>query len=135
MSDEEVDDMLQSNKHSGVNAVVKHRGKLLSIPHNARCCLALQAEGGSSALTELLWSFVGGKVKLNSWVSASEIPSRTVESDQMSQALKKLGFKFVGPTTCYSLMQSCGLVAKQPSPMRISFSIGCALGGGPSKAH
>ena len=61
-----------------------------------------------------MWSFVGGTPKLNHWRNTSEIPSQTEESQAMSKALKKLGFKFVGPTTCYSLMQSCGLVIDHP---------------------
>ena len=51
-----------------------------------------------------------GAPQLNAWASAKEIPTDTETSQEMSRALKKLGFSFVGPKICYSLMQSCGLV-------------------------
>ena len=44
-----------------------------------------------------------------------DIPSTTPEGDAMSAALKKLGFRFVGPTVCYALMQSCGIVNDHPA--------------------
>ena len=47
---------------------------------------------------------------LNQWKSFKEIPSKTDESERTSKAFKKHGFKFVGSTTCYALMQSCGFV-------------------------
>jgi len=100
--------------------VIRHRGKLASIPHNARKVLELtreaQAENATSAAPEhghfdaFLWSFVGGAPRLNALASFSAMPCQTDESRAMAAALKKRGFKFVGPTTCYAFMQSCGLV-------------------------
>ena len=59
---------------------------------------------------ELLWSFVDGEPRVNEWKTVAEIPSETAESKAMSKELKRLGFRFTGPTTCYAFMQSAGLV-------------------------
>ena len=72
---------------------------------NARATLALDVP-----LAELLWSFVGGEPRLNSWRTVGEIPAQTAESQAMSKELKRRGFRFTGPTTCYAFMQSAGLV-------------------------
>ena len=51
---------------------------------------------------------------MNEWKSVSDIPAKTDESQQMSKALKKRGFSFVGPTICYAFMQACGMVLDHP---------------------
>ena len=84
--------------------IVRNRLKVESAVANARATIAL---GG---LDELLWSFVGGAPIVNRWGTVSELPSETAESRAMSKELKRRGFRFVGPTVCYSLMQACGLV-------------------------
>ena len=61
-------------------------------------------------LAELLWSFVGGEPRLNTWRTVAEVPAQTAESQAMSKELKRCGFRFTGPTTCYAFMQSAGLV-------------------------
>ena len=61
-------------------------------------------------LSELLWSFVDGETRVNEWKTVAEIPAETAESKAMSKELKRLGFRFTGPTTCYAFMQSAGLV-------------------------
>ena len=66
--------------------------------------------GQGPTFSEFLWSFVGNQPKVNQWRSMSEVPANTVESDAMSKALKKKGFKFVGSTICYAFMQACGMV-------------------------
>ena len=75
---------------------------------NARQVLAVQAEFGS--LTEYLWQFVGGRPILNAWTAGARLPAETAESRAMSRALVKRGFRFVGPTICYALMQATGMV-------------------------
>jgi DNA-3-methyladenine glycosylase I len=85
--------------------IVRHRGKIESAIGNARATLALDVP-----LSELLWSFVGGEPKGNAWKQLGEIPSETDESKAMSKELKRRGFRFLGPTTCYAFMQSAGLV-------------------------
>ena len=72
---------------------------------NARATLALDVP-----LPELLWSFVGGEPRVNAWRTVDEIPAATTESTAMSKELKRRGFRFLGPTTCYAFMQAAGLV-------------------------
>lgn len=57
-----------------------------------------------------LWSFVGGRPIQNRWRRMADVPARTTESDAMSRDLLKRGFKFVGSTICYALMQATGMV-------------------------
>jgi DNA-3-methyladenine glycosylase I len=89
----------------GDAGIVRHRGKIESVIGNARAALALDRP-----LPELLWSFVGGEPKVNAWRTPAEVPAETPESKAMSKELKRLGFRFTGPTTCYAFMQSAGLV-------------------------
>src|SRR5204862_1638700 len=75
---------------------------------NAKMSLAVREEFES--LDAYLWSFVGGKPIQNCWRTMSEVPARTAESDAMSRDLLRRGFKFVGSTICYALMQAIGMV-------------------------
>jgi DNA-3-methyladenine glycosylase I len=61
-------------------------------------------------LAELLWGFVGGEQRVNAWRTVGAIPAETPESKAMSKELKRRGFRFVGPTVLYALMQAAGLV-------------------------
>jgi DNA-3-methyladenine glycosylase I len=88
--------------------IVRNRAKVASGIDNARATLALQAAGTS--LVEHLWSFVGGAPIINRVEGIGQIPSETDESRAMSRDLRQRGFRFVGPTICYALMQSAGLV-------------------------
>jgi DNA-3-methyladenine glycosylase I len=90
------------------SAIVRNRAKVDASIANARAVLALQAAG--SSLVEHLWSFVGGTPITNHRASLDEIPAETAESRAMSKDLRARGFRFVGPTICYALMQSAGLV-------------------------
>jgi DNA-3-methyladenine glycosylase I len=85
--------------------IVRNRLKVESTVANARAVLAL--DGG---FEELLWSFVGGSPKVNSFRTLADIPAETAESKAMSTELKRRGFRFVGPTVCYAFMQAAGLV-------------------------
>ena len=88
--------------------IVRNRLKVRSAVGNARAYLeVLETEGSFS---DYIWSFVGGETKINAWKSMKEVPALTPESDAMSKALKKRGFKFVGSTICYAFMQAAGLV-------------------------
>lgn len=84
--------------------IVRNRLKVESAISNARVWL------GQDDPVALLWSFVGGTPRRNGWRSLAEVPAETDESRAMSKELKRRGFRFVGPTVCYSLMQACGLV-------------------------
>ena len=86
--------------------IVRNRLKILSTIRNARAFLAVQKEFGS--FDRYIWQLVGGKARRNRGRSA--VPSRTSESDVMSEDLKKRGFTFVGSTICYAFMQAVGMV-------------------------
>lgn len=88
--------------------IVRNRLKVNAAVINARQFLEVQQEFGS--FSAYLWGFVGGAPIQNHWHSMSEIPAETEISRAMSKDLSKRGFKFVGSTICYSVMQACGLV-------------------------
>jgi len=88
--------------------IVRNRLKIESTISNARAFLDAQAEHGS--FDAWIWTFVGGKPRRNSPRAAGDVPASTAESDAMSRALAKRGFRFVGSTICYAFMQACGLV-------------------------
>jgi DNA-3-methyladenine glycosylase I len=88
--------------------IVRNRLKINAAIGNAKAYLALRGEVGS--FDEFLWSFVGGKTKRNAWTSMKELPATSPESDALSKALLKRGFKFVGSTICYAFMQAVGMV-------------------------
>ncbi len=88
--------------------IVRHRLKIESTIVNAARVLEAQREFGSFA--EYVWSFVGGVAVQNRWTSLAELPAQTPESRAMSRDMRRRGFKFVGPTTCYAFMQAVGLV-------------------------
>ena len=88
--------------------IIRNRLKVASTISNARAWLELQAEHGSAA--DWLWGFVDGEPVLNHWATPAQVPATTPTSDALSKALKQRGFKFVGSTICYALMQSVGMV-------------------------
>lgn len=88
--------------------IVRNRLKVEATVTNARLFLEIQKEPGG--FSGYIWSFVDGKPITNRWRKMSDVPASTPESDAMSKALKKRGFKFVGSTICYAFMQAAGLV-------------------------
>jgi DNA-3-methyladenine glycosylase I len=92
----------------GDAGIVRHKGKIEAAIANAQAVLAVQEEAGS--FDAYVWSFVGGSPIKNRFRSLGELPAETAESTAMSKDLKRRGFRFVGPTTCYSFMQATGLV-------------------------
>jgi DNA-3-methyladenine glycosylase I len=88
--------------------IVRNRLKIAAAVQNARAFLALRREGPTFA--EHLWSFVGGRPKVNRFRGPGQIPSRSKESDAMSADLRRRGFKFVGTTICYAFMEAVGMV-------------------------
>lgn len=88
--------------------IIRNRRKVESAVNNARKFLDVQKEFGT--FHEFFWSFVGGKTVQNRFVESSEIPAVTPQAEAMSKALLQRGFTFVGPTICYAIMQSAGLV-------------------------
>jgi DNA-3-methyladenine glycosylase I len=89
------------------SGIVRNRLKIAATIENAKALLRLQHE---TSLDAYLWSFADGQPKQNRWRNLSQVPARTVESDAMSRDLLRRGFKFVGSTICYALMQATGMV-------------------------
>lgn len=88
--------------------IVRNRLKVESTVTNARRFLEVQREHGS--FDAYLWSFVGGRPQVNAFRSLTEVPAKTAVSDALSKDLARRGFKFVGSTICYALMQAVGMV-------------------------
>ncbi len=92
----------------GDAGIVRNRLKVAASIDNARCFLAVQREHGS--FDRFIWGFTGGRTIQNRRRTLEEIPALTPEAEAMSKSLKKLGFRFVGPTICYAFMQAVGMV-------------------------
>ena len=90
------------------NGIVRNRLKISSAVGNAKAFLEVQRSEGS--FCSYLWGFVEGRPIINTWKSLSEIPAETELSTRISKALKKRGFRFVGPTIIYAYMQAIGMV-------------------------
>jgi DNA-3-methyladenine glycosylase I len=86
-------------------AIVRNRAKILATIANARAVAELDV-----SLGELLWSFAPEPGTRPRPATMADVPATTPESVAMAKALKKRGFVFVGPTTCYALMQATGMV-------------------------
>ncbi len=89
-------------------AIVRNKLKVNSTVTNAQYFIKVQQEFGS--FDAYIWQFVGGEPKINQWKNSAEVPVSTPESDALSNDLKKRGFKFIGTTICYALMQATGMV-------------------------
>jgi DNA-3-methyladenine glycosylase I len=88
--------------------IIRNRLKVTATRDNAIAALKVIDEFGS--LDVYLWSFVDGRTLVNHWCDRSQVPASTELSDRMSKALKKRGFRFVGSTICYSLLQATGMI-------------------------
>ena len=88
--------------------IVRNRLKVASSISNAKHFLAVQTEFGSFDV--YLWAFVGGSPQQNNWSTSSDVPATTATSDALSKDLRRRGFRFVGSTICYALMQATGMV-------------------------
>jgi DNA-3-methyladenine glycosylase I len=88
--------------------IVRNRLKIAASIQNAKMFLTVREEFGT--FDAYLWSFVGGKPIQNRWRNMADVPALTAESDAMSRDLLRRGFKFVGSTICYALMQATGMV-------------------------
>jgi DNA-3-methyladenine glycosylase I len=88
--------------------IVRNRLKIESAIDNAKAFLRVQKEFGS--FDAYVWSFVGGKPRVNRWKALKEVPAHSSESDALSKDLRRRGFRFVGSTICYAFMQAVGMV-------------------------
>jgi len=91
------------------SGLIRHRGKLAAIIGNARAYLAMEAKGEDFA--RFVWSFVDNQPVVHRFTHYKEAPTTSEQAIALSKALKQRGFKFVGPTICYSFMQACGLIS------------------------
>lgn len=85
--------------------IIRHRGKIEAAIGNARATQDLRGDGG---LVEFLWSFQPEETPRPAAIG--DVPTTSPESVAMSKALRKKGFRFVGPTTMYALMEAVGIV-------------------------
>jgi len=92
----------------GDAGIVRNRLKIESAVTNASRVLEAQEEFGS--FDAYLWRFVDGRPIVGRWRALSELPAETDDSRELSKDLKRRGFRFVGPTVCYSFMQAVGMV-------------------------
>ena len=88
--------------------IIRNRAKIEATISNAQLALEL-TQSKPGALDDLMWSFAPG-ARNGHPVGYAEVPAVTPESTAMSKALRGLGFRFVGPTTMYALMQSAGMI-------------------------
>jgi DNA-3-methyladenine glycosylase I len=86
--------------------IIRNRLKIAAAVSNAQAFLKVQQEFGN--FDAYVWRFVNGTPKQNAW--KRKLPARTKESDALSKDLTQRGFRFVGSTICYALMQAAGMV-------------------------
>lgn len=89
-------------------AIVRHRQKVYAVRKNAQAFLDLKS--GGVEFVDFIWKYVDFSQIDNKVKSMNDIPPSTAVSTKMSKDLKRIGFSFVGPTTCYAFMQAAGLV-------------------------
>lgn len=102
LTDEELSEKCQDT------GLIRHIGKLKAIRDNAQAWQTMRTQG--TDMVKWLWDFVEHKTLINDVAAYENAPAQTEVSNKMSKTLKKNGFKFVGPTTCYAFMQAVGMV-------------------------
>ena len=88
--------------------IVRNRAKIEATIANAKATVALRDDGPS--LTELVWERYRPPPRPAPPQTFADVPSQTPETVALAKDLKRRGFRFVGPTTLYALMQACGVV-------------------------
>ncbi len=88
--------------------IIRNRLKINSVVINAKTLLKIQEKGGS--FDKMIWEYVDHTPIINHPKSMGDLPVSTPLSDKISKDLKKMGFKFVGPTIIYAFMQAIGMV-------------------------
>lgn len=100
--DEKINELL-NNK-----GIIRNRLKIDAFIHNSKIFLENFSEQNS--FSKYIWSFVDRRPIINKFEDISDIPAISEEAEEMSKSLKKIGFKFIGPTICYAFMQATGMV-------------------------
>ena len=93
----------------GDAGIIRNRAKIRSAINNAKTFVEHFGDD-EDAFSTFLWNFVDGEPIVNQHKTMDDITAITDISTEMSKALKKLGFSFIGPTTCYAMMQAAGMV-------------------------
>ena len=88
--------------------IIRNKLKIAAAIENAKAFLRVQAQ--FSSFDAYVWRFVDGRSRQNAWKVHKQVPAKTPQSDALSKDLQKRGFRFVGSTICYALMQATGLV-------------------------
>lgn len=101
LTEEDFDNLLRNE------GIIRNRLKIRSLKINAESFLKVAAREN---IFDYFWQFTKGRVLQNNRFSLAEIPAITAESIAMAKQLKKDGFSFMGPTTCYAFMQATGMV-------------------------
>jgi DNA-3-methyladenine glycosylase I len=92
----------------GDPGIIRNRLKIASTISNGQAFQKVQKEHGS--FDNYIWEFIGGRPIRNKWKAHDRLPAQTPLAVALSKDLLKRGFRFVGPTICYALMQATGLV-------------------------
>jgi DNA-3-methyladenine glycosylase I len=100
--DEDVERLLQDA------GIVRNRAKIEAAIANAKATVALRENGPT--LPELIWDEYRPAPRPTPPQTFADVPSQTPETKALAKELKRRGFRFVGPTTLYALMQACGVV-------------------------
>jgi len=88
--------------------IIRNKMKINAAVRNARQLMEVREKWGS--FDTYIWQFSEGGTINGKRKQSSDIPATSPESDAMSEALRKLGFSFVGSTICYAFMQATGMV-------------------------
>ena len=90
------------------SGIIRNRRKVESAVSNARAFLEIRREFGT--FDRYIWGFVNGAPIVNHWAEGGQIPAETALSKEVSADLRRRGFSFLGPVTCYAHLQATGLV-------------------------
>lgn len=90
------------------SGIIRNKLKISSIIKNAAAFLKVKQE--YSSFDQYIWSFVEGEPIVNHFNNFEQLPAKTELSTSLSKDMKKRGFSFVGPVTCYAFMEAAGLV-------------------------
>lgn len=99
------DEITNLKKNRGI---IRNKLKIEAAINNAKAFIKIQKNYGS--FSKFIWAFVDGKPLMNTFKKLNEVPHYTPLADKISKALKKEGFKFLGPTVVYAFMQATGMV-------------------------